>query len=266
MSSTILNKILSQKRLRIEEAKRRVMLDRLVERARDRRDVRDLAVAISTPGRINIIAEFKRASPSKGLINDLLDPAQVARMYENGGAAAISVLTDEDFFKGSLDDLLAVRSAVDLPILRKDFIIDEYQIYESAAAGADAILLIVSALTVEELSRFQNLASELGLGAIVEVHESSEMEIAVSIGAKIIGVNNRDLKTFKVSLDVSRELIEHAPKDSIMLTESGLRTRDDLIGLRSIGYSAFLIGESLMKSGSPEDMLKRLSIEKREFA
>ncbi len=266
MSSTILNKIISQKRVRIEEAKRQVTLDRLVERARDRKDVRDLAVAISTPGRIDIIAEFKRASPSKGVINDSLDPTRVARIYENGGAAAISVLTEEDHFRGSLDDLKAVRAAVDLPILRKDFIIDEYQIYESAAAGADAILLIGSALTVEELGRFQGLGSELGLDVVVEVHDNPEMEIAISVGAKVIGVNNRDLRSFDVSLDVSRELIKRAPKDAIMISESGLRTRDDLIELRNLGYSAFLIGELLMKSGRPEDELNGLIAEQREFA
>ena len=268
MTQNILENIIAHKRIRIEKEKINVDLVQLVSRAPTSMAFRrDFHAAISQPGRINIIAEFKRASPSKGVINNSLDPASVARMYENSGACAISVLTEEDYFQGSLDDLRIVRDVVELPILRKDFIIDEYQIYESAAAGADAILLIVAALTSENLQRFQKSAHSLGLDAIVEVHDLKELETAISVGAKIIGVNNRDLRTFEVSLDVSRELIKHAPKkDAIMVSESGLKTRDDLIELRNLGYSAFLMGETLMRSEDPEKDLERLATEDTECA
>ena len=263
--STILDEIIARKRVRIEESKRTANVALLIHRARHGRQMRrHFAAAISREGRINIIAEFKRASPSKGVINNSLDPASVARAYMNGGACAISVLTEEDYFQGALDDLRAVRDEVELPILRKDFIIDEYQIYESAAVGADAILLIVSALTSENLRRFQKLAHDVGLGVVVEVHDRDELEIAKSIGAHIIGVNNRDLRTFEVSLDVSRELVKHVPADAITIVESGLRTREDLVELRSIGYSAFLIGETLMRSNDTEKELRELATEGTE--
>jgi len=266
MTSTILAEIIARKRVRIEESKRTVDLDWLIHRAlHARQSRRHFATAISRRGGINIIAEYKRASPSKGVINESLDPVPASLMYKTGGACAISVLTEGDSFRGSLDDLRAVRTSVDLPTLRKDFIIDEYQIYESSAAGADAILLIVSALTSENLKGFQKLARELWLDVVVEVHDLDELEIAKSIDAKIIGVNNRDLRSFEVSLDVSRELIKHAPEDTIMVSESGLKTCEDLTELRNLGYSAFLIGETLMRSGNPEQELKKLATEATEF-
>ena len=266
MTSTFLDEIIERKRLRIEESKRTVDLDWLRHKAlHARHSRRPFAAAISGEERFNIIAEFKRASPSKGVINESLDPESASHMYKTGGACAISVLTEGDSFRGSLDDLSAVRMSVDLPTLRKDFIIDEYQIYESSAAGVDAILLIVAALTVENLESFQKLARELWLDTVVEVHDLDELEIARSIGARIIGVNNRDLRSFEVSLDVSRELIKHAPKDMIMVSESGLKTCEDLTELRNLGYSAFLIGETLMRSGNPEQELKKLAREVPEF-
>ena len=209
---------------------------------------------------INIIAEIKRASPSKGVINDKIDVVEAARNYENGGACAISVLTEEDRFCGSLEDLRVARNAVDLPILRKDFIFDEFQIYEAAEAGADVILLIAAMLDDGILQKLHTLAEEvLGLDALVEVHTLEELERAKSIGAKIIGINNRDLQSFKVSLDVSRELIKHAPTHALMISESGLQTREDLLELRGLGFSGFLIGESLMKSGDAEKELGNFS-------
>ena len=214
--------------------------------------------ALLSGNAVNIIAEFKRASPSKGVINDRADPAAVARSYEAGGACAVSVLTETDFFRGSLDDLRCVRRAVSLPILRKDFIIDELQIFEAAEAGADAVLLIVAALKAEESARLQTVAHELGLDALVEVHTLAELEIAKDIGATLIGVNNRDLKSFEVSLDVSRELIAHAPANVPMIAESGLTSRDDLIELEQLGYSGFLIGEALMQSGDAASSLRGL--------
>ncbi len=209
---------------------------------------------------INIIAEIKRASPSKGVINDKIDVAELSRNYETGGACAISVLTEEDKFQGSLKDLRTARNAVDLPILRKDFIFDEFQIYEAAEAGADAILLIAAMLDDENLARLHKLAEqELGLDALVEVHTFEELERVKKMKAKIIGINNRDLHSFKVSLDVSRELIKHAPSDSLMITESGISTKEEILELRSLGFAGFLIGETLMLSENPAEELRNLN-------
>ena len=212
---------------------------------------------------INIIAEIKRASPSKGMINDQIDVAEVARNYENGGACAISVLTEEDRFGGSLEDLRTARKAVDTPLLRKDFIFDEFQIYEAAEAGADVILLIAAMLEDGQLRQLHDLAErELGLDALVEVHTLEELERVKKIGAKIIGVNNRDLHTFKVSLDVSRELIKHAPENALLITESGLSVKEEITELRELGYAGFLIGETLMRSGNAAEELRELATNK----
>ena len=208
---------------------------------------------------INIIAEIKRASPSKGVINDKIDVAETARNYESGGACCISVLTEEDRFQGSLEDLKTARNAVNLPILRKDFVFDEFQIYEAAEAGADVILLIAAMLDDENLVKLHNLAeTDLGLDVLVEVHTLEELERVKKTNAKIIGVNNRDLHSFKVSLDVSRELIKYAPGDALLITESGLEKREDLLELKNLGYKGFLIGETLMRSGNPTETLRKL--------
>ena len=270
MSETILNKIFTAKRIRVEEAKRRVDPARLVDLALENRSVAEsyrLRTALQGSGRINIIAEFKKASPSKGVINDSLDPATIAKAYKNGGAAAISVLTEEDFFKGSLEDLRTVRAVVDMPILRKDFTFDPYQIYEAAEAGANAILLIAAMLNDDELLALISVAeNELGMDALVEVHTLEELERVKRIGAKLIGVNNRNLNTFNVTLDTSRELIKAKPDGAIMISESGLTRHDDLIELQGLGYAGFLIGETLMRSGDPETELKRLATEDTEFS
>ena len=269
MSETILDKIFGAKKLRVESAKQIIDIERLADLAREKRETarnHRLRIAMETNGRLKLIAEFKRASPSKGTINDAVDPAAVAQSYESGGAAAISVLTEEDFFKGSLNDLRAVRKAVDLPILRKDFIFDPFQIYEAAEAGADAILLIAAMLDDNALAELQHLAEMiLGIDALVEVHTLEEMERVKKIGAKLIGVNNRDLRSFDVSLDVSRDLIRHAPADAVMITESGLKTRDDLVELRGLGYSGFLIGETLMRSGDPEEEVRILTTDEHRW-
>ena len=260
--NTILENIFEAKRRRVSECKRAFDADALIERAVEVRSTKEphrflSAFGVPYDGH-RIIAEFKRASPSKGMINDATDPAKMATAYERGGACAISVLTEEDFFKGSLDDLRDVRSAVSLPVLRKDFIFDEFQIYEAAEAGADAVLLIVAALDVEKLRSLSSLAEEqLGIDALIEVHTREEMNIAKSIGAKLIGVNNRDLNSFQVSLEVSRRLIDDAPAGATLIAESGLRTRDELVELESLGYSGFLIGETLMRSADPTRELKR---------
>lgn len=208
----------------------------------------------------NIIAEIKRASPSKGVINDKIDVSEVARSYEKGGACAISVLTEEDKFQGSLNDLRATRNAVNLPILRKDFIFDEFQIYEAAEAGADAILLIAAMLDDEKLTKLHQLAEhELKMDALVEVHTLEELERVKKTGAKIIGVNNRDLHSFRVSLDVSRELIKYAPKNALMIAESGLQSQYEILELRELGFAGFLIGETLMRSRNIKKELRKLA-------
>ena len=200
---------------------------------------------------MNIIAEFKRRSPSKGTIRENADAATIARSYQSAGAVAVSVLTEEDYFAGSLADLRAIREVVSIPVLRKDFIVDEFQIYEAAATGADALLLIVAALDDETLARLLRLTeAELGMDALVEVHTREEMNRAVANGAKLIGVNNRDLRTFQVSTETSLELACHAPPDSILVSESGLFP-SDVRRLQAVGYKGFLVGERLMRGDDP---------------
>jgi indole-3-glycerol phosphate synthase len=256
--STFLEEILKLKRRRVEEAKRQFKTQNSKFKIDDRRPPHRLREALQNQNRLNIIAEIKRASPSKGVINDKIDVGETARNYERGGACAISVLTEEDRFQGSLEDLKTVCANVSLPVLRKDFVFDEFQIYEAADAGASVILLIAAMLDDETLARLRRLTEdELKMDALVEVHTLEELERAKSTGAGIIGVNNRDLHSFKVSLDVSRELIKHAPENALMIAESGLRTRDDLLELKDLGFHGFLIGETLMKSENVEAELKK---------
>lgn len=259
MSETFLDKIIAIQSQRIEQQKLAVDISRLRAAAYKRRAMADghlLTAALSRTDRTNIIAEIKRASPSKGVINEQIDVAEMARKYSDGGAAAISVLTEQDHFKGSMDDLAAVREAVDLPILRKDFIVDELQVFESAAAGADVMLLIVAALEEPQLSELYDLITDdLEMDAIVEVHTPFELETAARIGAKIIGVNNRNLQTLEVSLDLSRELIQFRPPGSLMIAESGISTIDEIKELKALGFDGFLIGETLMKTGDPAALL-----------
>lgn len=213
----------------------------------------------SDPRRLNIIAEFKRRSPSAGIIRDDLSVTDVARCYERGGACAISVLTDEQYFGGSTDDLTAVRASTDLPILRKDFIIDPIQIYEAAIAGADAVLLIAGALDDTALAILRAIAEdELALDALTEVHTSEELRRALNAGAKMIGVNNRSLQTFQVSLETSERLIAEAPRDRVMISESGLKSAKSLRHLQALGFRGFLIGEALMRAPDPEAALRDL--------
>jgi indole-3-glycerol phosphate synthase len=219
-----------------------------------RRDFR-AALTAKSPA---IIAEVKKASPSKGVLSVDFDPSRNARAYEAGGAAAISVLTDGPFFQGSLADLQAARGAVSLPVLRKDFTIDPSQILEAAAHGADAILLIAAILTTREMRDFRETAARYGLSALVEVHDKAELDRAIDSGAEIIGVNNRNLSTFELSLDVSLALAEFMPKGAALVSESGIHNAADIARLRSAGYHAFLVGEHLMKSGDPAGALREL--------
>lgn len=206
-----------------------------------------------------VIAEVKKASPSKGLLQPNFDPAAIARAYEQGGAACLSVLTDRSYFQGAPDDLVRARSATALPALRKDFTIDPLQIYEAAALGADAILLIAAVLSTTQLRSFRELAETLQLAALVEVHNQDELSRAIDSGATLIGVNNRNLETFEVTLQTSLQLSEHMPDSTVRVSESGIFTRSDIDLLRGAGFDAFLIGESLMKAHDPAAALRALT-------
>jgi indole-3-glycerol phosphate synthase len=257
-----LTEIISLKRERLSRLKEQVSTDELRARALDVRAgarAQAFSAAIKESPGINIIAEIKRASPSKGVIRDDVSPAWMASQYAAGGAAAISVLTEEDRFRGSLDDLREVRRAVRLPLLRKDFIFDEFQLYEAAAAGADALLLIVAALEEEQLVRLVRITEDvLRMDALVEVHTREELSKAHRSGATLVGVNNRNLRSFEVSLDTSVELARLAPHGLSLVSESGLQSKDDLRRLRALGYKGFLIGETLMRAREPGKALREL--------
>ena len=210
----------------------------------------DFAAPLSREG-LNVIAELKKASPSRGVIRADYAPATLAAALESAGAAALSVLTEEDFFSGSLADLKAVRAATHIPVLRKDFIVDPWQVWEARAAGADSFLLIVAILTDADLREFLNLGRSLKMEALVEVHSREELDRAIAAGARIIGANNRDLRNFEVRLETSLDLVDAIPENCIAVSESGLRTREDLLRLRNAGFDAFLIGEHLMKEADP---------------
>jgi indole-3-glycerol phosphate synthase len=214
--------------------------------------------ALGARDRVNVIAECKRRSPSKGVLASAYDPVRIAIQYEQGGAAAISVLTEPTFFDGSLAHLAAVREAVDLPLLRKDFIVDEYQLFEARAIGADAVLLIVAALDQSELIALQRRAWQLGLATLVEVHDERELMRAVDAGARIIGVNNRNLRTLAVDVDASGRLAARLPKTVIGVSESGLKVREELERLAGAGYRAFLIGERFMTDPDPAAAIRDL--------
>ncbi len=230
-------------------------LEKAAERSvAERRGFRK-ALERSTP---SIIAEIKKASPSKGLLSESFDPPEIARTYERGGAAALSVLTDERFFQGCFADLRAARAAVGLPALRKDFTIDELHVVEAAALGADAILLITAILETTQLRQFRELAEQYGLDVLVEVHDGEELDRAIESGASIIGVNNRDLRTFTVRLETSLELAERMPAGVLAVSESGIHSAADVRLLSSAGYRAFLVGEHLMKAADPAAALEAL--------
>jgi len=214
--------------------------------------------ALTHADRVNVIAECKRRSPSRGVLRAAYEPAEIATDYERAGAAAISVLTEPTFFDGSLAHLAAVRAVTTLPLLRKDFIVDRYQIFEARAAGADAILLIVAALSPVALESLHAQAIDAGLDVLVEVHALEELAVALDAGAQIVGVNNRNLRTLAVDIRASSQLIEAMPKDVVAVAESGLKTKADLERLRQSGYTAFLIGEHLMTAGDPGKVLRDL--------
>ena len=206
----------------------------------------------------SIIAEIKKASPSKGVLAEVFRPAEIARAYEAGGAAALSVLTDGKYFQGSLANLEEARGAVGVPVLRKDFTIDEVHVVEAAAHGADAVLLIAAVLTVDELRRFREVAGEFKMAALVEVHGEEELDAALEAGAGIVGVNNRNLHTFAVSLETSLRLAERIPAEVVKVAESGIHSAADVAKLAAAGFDAFLVGEHLMKSGDAAAALRAL--------
>lgn len=245
--STILDKIVATKRTEIAAAKSARPIDELRAQLADAPAVRDFLAAIAAPGPIKLIAEVKKASPSAGLIREEFDPATIATTYEQHGASCISVLTDEQYFQGHLDYLRQVRAAVGIPVLRKDFILDEYQLVEARAAGADAVLLIAECLGPEELTTLHAQANELGLTALVELYEPDNLPAVLAAGAKLIGVNNRDLRSFEVNLHHTLDIRRQVPGDKLLVGESGIKTHDDVRLLSDAGVNAILVGESLMR-------------------
>ena len=257
----ILNRILARKAEEVAERRAHLPLAELAARIPDLPDTRGFAAAIEAKinaGKPAVIAEVKKASPSKGVIRHDFDPAAIARSYEKAGAACLSVLTDSDFFQGSEDFLKQARAACKLPVLRKDFIIDNYQVHEARAIGADCILLIVAALGDDELLQLSMQAAELDLDVLCEVHDEEELERALALPVPLIGVNNRNLRSFETSLDTSLRLQERMEYDRVLVAESGIRTREDVARLRDGGINAFLVGEAFMRADDPGAELKRL--------
>lgn len=259
-TDTILDKILAQKVAEVQQPVARI--NQIKADATIAVPVRDFTAALHKPT-VALIAEVKKASPSKGVLIENFDPVAIAKTYTDNGASAISVLTDEQFFQGHLDYMRAVRAAVDIPVLRKDFVIDPFQVYEARAANADAVLLIVMALEDSQLADLHALIRELGMSALVEVHNEAEMERALKLGAMLIGINNRDLKTFHEDLNVSARLAKLAPPDVTLVAESAVRSADDVLRMGSYGAHAVLVGESLVKSDNMASRVRQFSSQPR---
>jgi indole-3-glycerol phosphate synthase len=247
----ILDEIVQAKKAAVEHIKKYSTVEWLKGRiGTEFRTPKDLAASLAPregTGAVRIIAEIKRASPSKGVIKLDFMPAEIARVYEANGAAAVSILTEEKYFKGDIEYLAAIKRNLKIPALRKDFIFDEYQVYESRAYGADAILLIAAILEQERLTGLMALAKELGMSVLVEVHDEKELERVLDTDARVIGINNRDLKTFKTDLNTTVRLVPYVPKDRVLVSESGINTFEDIQFLRQHGVDAFLVGEALMR-------------------
>lgn len=263
-SGTILDEITRRKRVEIARARSDQPLTGIRAKAALAPQPRDLVAALRAPGfpgagPLRLIAEVKRASPSKGLLRPELDPAALALEYEAGGAAAVSVLTDAHYFQGSLADLRAVRQATRLPVLRKDFVLDPYQVYEARAAGADGVLLIVAALGDEELAVLHRLVESLGMAALVEVHDREELKRALAVEPRILGVNNRDLRTFEVTLETTARLRPLVPPDVVLVAESGIQTKADVARLAAMGVDATLVGEALVRARDVGQKMRELA-------
>jgi indole-3-glycerol phosphate synthase len=246
--SSILDRIVASKWREIEESQARLPATELERRLTAAPAVRDFRAALDRPGSVQVIAEVKKASPSAGLLRADFDPVRIARTYERHGAAAVSVLTDEPFFQGRLAYLTAVRAAVAPPVLRKDFILDRYQLLEARAAGADAVLLIAEILPGETLTHLLRQTYELGMQALVELYDADNLPRVLDSGARLVGVNNRDLRTFVTRLEHTLELAARMPADCCLVSESGIRTRADVVRLQQAGVRAVLVGETLMRA------------------
>ncbi|MBA7690422.1 Indole-3-glycerol phosphate synthase [subsurface metagenome] len=255
---SILLKIIQKKKLRLAQAKEEQPLSELKVMVRDLPETKDFSKAIRVETRVNIIAEIKRRSPSQGLIRKDFDIVELLRAYEQGGAEACSILTEEDFFGGSLEALRRIRALTAKPLLRKDFIFDPYQLYESREAGADAVLLITAALNQDQLQDLLTLSTELHLSALVEVHTREELRTALNTGAEIMGINNRDLNTFSVNLNTTVELKQYIPPGKIVVSESGIGGPSDIRCLFKAGINAFLIGEYFMRKKNIAQAVREL--------
>ena len=257
----ILDKILATKKNEIKNAKQLFSLSDLTEKIEINNDERDFVAALQDKHKIGsqaVITEIKKASPSKGIIREVFDPISIALSYEKGGAACLSVLTDKEYFQGDINYIQQIKQTCQLPILRKDFIIDPYQIYESKAFGADCILLIAAALDLSEMKEFEAIAESLNMAVLVESHNLAELEEAIELNTLLIGINNRNLKTFDVSLQTSIDLKEKIPSGRIAITESGIFTREDIDFMNEYGISTFLIGEAFMRDADPGQSLENL--------
>lgn len=257
----ILKKIIARKIEEINERKQQCTLQEMRLRANLADDCRGFVAAIKQKidgGKAGVIAEIKKASPSKGVIREDFKPADIARSYEKGGAACLSVLTDADFFQGSEEYLQQARSACSLPVIRKDFIVDPYQVYEARAIGADCILLIVAALNDTQLSELSSLARELNMDVLVEVHDAEELQRALALQLPLVGINNRDLRTFEVSLNTTLDLLKQIPKNRIVVTESAIHRKEDVALMRAHDVNAFLVGEAFMRADDPGKALAKL--------
>ncbi|MBY0522153.1 MAG: indole-3-glycerol phosphate synthase TrpC [Gemmataceae bacterium] len=246
--STILDTIVASKQLEVEQARARVSEAELERRLADAPPLRDFRAALETRGEIQVIAEVKKASPSAGVIRADFDPIAIARTYEAHGAACISVLTDAPYFQGSLEYLKAIRAVVRPPLLRKDFILHRYQLLEARLAGADAVLFIAEILDDAKLKRLLRQARELGMEALVEIHDAENLSRVIAAGARLVGINNRDLRTFVTRLEHTLELLPRVPRECSVVSESGIRTRADVVRLQDAGVRAVLVGETLMAS------------------
>jgi len=253
----ILDEICEHKREEVRDRSKRVPLSEMEKRGHDADAPLDFRRAVTAAGK-NIIAEVKRASPSAGVIKEDFDPVRIAQQYQEGGAAALSVLTDEKYFRGKLEFIRRIKDAVTLPVLQKDFIISAYQIYEARAFGADCILLIVKILSDDELREFLDCATSLGLAALIEVHDEGELKRALACGAEIVGINNRNLSDFSVDIRTTMRLAPLTPEGKIIVSESGIKTSSDIQKLRDVGVNAFLIGETILRSEHPVEALKQL--------
>ena len=259
--SDILNKIIATKHDELAALMRAKPLSAVRAEAEANHDFRDFAAAIEAKiavGKSAVIAEVKKASPSKGILREDFVPAEIAKSYESGGAACLSVLTDAPYFQGSVAYLQAARAACNLPVIRKDFIVDAYQVFEARAMGADCILLIVGALELHQMQALEALAHELGMAVLVESHDAFELDAALTLKTSLIGINNRDLRTFDVSLSTTTDLLAKIPAGKRVITESGILTRADVAHMRSYDVHAYLVGEAFMRSPDPGTALATL--------